>query len=122
MAMLFAFGWVPVPVFYVPWLPFKAGGIGLLVCILLLERHRADAALHEHELEHVEQAWRGLLVIHGVLYLVWPPYRLWAEVCAYRRQIARMGPGASIDFAVKLLTTRYRLRLTEAEARRYLTE
>jgi len=110
---LFAFGWIPVPVFYVRWLPFGAGGVSWIVAIFILEKYRADEGLHQHELTHARQAWRLLLVGHALLYLFYAPYRQWAEVEAYRVQIAVYGPGRSIDFAVKALATKYQLGISE---------
>jgi hypothetical protein len=115
-----AFGWLPIPVFYVEDLGGFAGkGFGFW--ILVLEQYRTDRGLHEHELEHCEQALLTLLVGHKLLYWLSRRYRLLAEVQAYRRQIAAYGAGASIEFAVQFLATRYDLQITEAEARRLLT-
>jgi hypothetical protein len=37
-----------------------------------------DPGVLAHELEHVRQAWRGLLIFHSLL-LCYPPYRAWTE-------------------------------------------
>ena len=113
---------VPVPVFYVNWLPFSAGGLSVAVFVFLLEKYREDKGLVEHELEHVQQSYRGLFIFHTLLYLLYTPYRQWAEIKAYRRQLAYYGPEHSCDFAVRALTTKYRLPLTIGEARKLLTE
>lgn len=119
MTWLRAFGWLPVPVFYVKDLGgFGGKSYGLFV--LILEAYRNDRGLHVHELAHVEQALLGLLVFHALLYKFSRGYRLWAEVEAYRRQIAAYGPGASIEFAVRFLTWKYDLRIAEEKARALL--
>lgn len=120
MKWLWAFGWIPVPVFYTdliePW-----GGKQILFFILLRPKYKGlDAGIHMHELEHVEQAWRLLLIFHSLAYLLIRKYRLWAEVKAYRRQIAVYGPEASIEFAVSALANKYNLGITEDEARALL--
>ncbi|MDP1907312.1 MAG: hypothetical protein Q8K85_03350 [Hyphomicrobium sp.] len=113
-----AFGWLPVPVFYVRGL--FAGGFAPLVLILIDEKYRADEGLHQHELEHIEQAYRLLLLPHALLYVLFRRYRLRSEVAAYRRQIAAYGAGASIEFAVRHLVEGYRLGITAEEARALL--
>jgi hypothetical protein len=120
MKILYAFGWLPAPVFYLESLG-GWGGLAVGPIIFITEKYRDDQGLHLHELEHVEQAWRGLLVVHGLRYRFQRSYRLRAEVAAYRRQIAAK-PQASIDYAVRALAHKYDLRITEGEARRYLQE
>ena len=109
------FGWIPVPVIYVS--DLFTGGFAPLVLIMIDEKYRSDEGLHVHELEHIEQAYRLLLLPHALLYFLSRRYRLWSEVAAYRRQIAFYGASASIEFAVRHLVERYRLGITEDEAR-----
>jgi len=120
MTWLKAFGWLPAPVFYTdmiePW-----GGKQILFLILIHPKYRDDAGIHQHELEHVEQAWKLALIGHSLAYLLSRKYRLWAEVQAYRRQIAVYGTGAAIEFAVNALVNKYDLQITETEARELLT-
>lgn len=122
MKWLWAFGWIPVPVFYTdiiePW-----GGKQILFFILLRPKYKdVDEGIHMHELEHVEQAWKLLLIFHSFAYMLSRKYRLWAEVRAYRRQIQTYEPGRSIEFAVNALVNKYNLRITETEARELLTQ
>lgn len=37
-----------------------------------------DAGILNHELEHVRQAWRGLIIFHTILLWI-PAYREWCE-------------------------------------------
>jgi len=46
-----------------------------------------DEGLLQHELTHVRQAYRLLILLHSLLYLLDDPYRLHAEVEAYRKQL-----------------------------------
>jgi hypothetical protein len=87
---------------------------------LILLRPGASHALIEHEKVHVRQFWRswGLM---GVLYLLSRRWRLRYEVEAYREQLRHSPPGAARALA-RLLAGKYRLRITEDEAYRLLTE
>lgn len=115
MKLLFAFGFIPVPVFYVSRL--FADGFSPLVCIFIKNVCRGDEGLHQHELEHIRQAYKTLLLPHALLYLLWGPYRQWAEVEAYKVSIAY---GMSVDLAARYLSTNYRLGVSLAEARELL--
>jgi hypothetical protein len=44
-----------------------------------------DRGVLEHELEHVRQAWRGLILFHMILLLI-PSYRTWCEKKAVEKQ------------------------------------
>ena len=123
MRWLKAFGWLPTPVFYVDefWGRWKGfGGLTILNLIFIKRKYEGDGGLHAHEVTHVEQAYRLLFLLHSVLYLLSRKYRLWAEVQAYRRQIAFYGQPASIDFAVDALVSKYDLNITVEEARSLL--
>lgn len=61
--------------------------IFLLPCIFIRPTYRGDEGLLAHELAHVRQAWRRLLVPHSLLYLFSDDYRLTCEVEAYREQL-----------------------------------
>lgn len=111
MKILFAFGWIPAPVFYVKWL--FADGFSPCVCIFIKEAFRNDVGLHQHELTHIEQAYRLALIPHGILYLLSKRYRQWAEVEAYKVSISY---GMSPERAAQLLATEYRLGLSESAA------
>lgn len=87
MSWLRAFGWWPVPVFYLPWL-FGKGGIAWgLVFVVIRSDLRNDSGVHLHELEHVEQAYRGWLLIHALRYVFSRSYRARAEAAAYHVQV-----------------------------------
>ena len=119
MKWLFAFGWIPVPVFYVSKL--FAGGFSPLVCIFIQSKYRTDEGLHIHELNHIEQAYKMFLLPFGFMYLVSKDFRLKVEIDSYKKQIAFYGPGQSIEFAVRILATDYGLGKTEKEIRELLT-
>jgi hypothetical protein len=120
MSWLYAFGWLPVPVFYARRL-FGMGGIAWgLVFIVIRSDFRDNRGKHEHELEHIEQAYRGLLVVYALRYLCSRSYRFHAEVAAYKREIATYPAGTSIDFAVRALVNEYGLQVSEDDARRAL--
>ncbi|SCU92159.1 conserved hypothetical protein [Cupriavidus necator] len=87
---------------------------------LILLRPGASQALIEHEKVHVRQFWRswGLM---GVLYLASRRWRLRYEVEAYRVQLRHSPPGAAHGLA-RVLACKYRLKISEAEAYRLLTQ
>ena len=63
-----------------------------------------DHALIEHELEHCRQAWR-LPFLHILLYAMSSRYRRWAEVEAFRVQVAH---GMRVEDARTALWDMYR--------------
>ena len=101
-----------------------------------------DVGLHEHEQEHVNQWWVVGLVsaallsmvdvyamliavgVHPALYRFVRPYRLWAEVSAYRVQMqypnASGVPLTLESAALRLMSPRYDLRLTMGMAKELL--
>jgi hypothetical protein len=44
-----------------------------------------DKGVLEHELEHVRQAWKGLILFHMILLWI-PSYRTWCEKKATEKQ------------------------------------
>jgi len=119
MKLLFAFGWLPVPVFYVKHL--FAGGFTPLVMIFIKDKYRTDEGLHRHELYHVEQAYKLLLVPFALLYLFSVKFRFKVELAAYRVQMLYLssngGPSLSREQAVSFLYRDYGLHMTEADIR-----
>ena len=127
---------------YTDRLPDGVGGVAHGPLVLIRPQYRADEGIHQHEYEHVGQWWvaglasavllalvdvrlAGLAIgVHPALYYLVRPYRLWAEVCAYRVQ--RQFPNASgvplsLDgAAMRLMSPRYDLRLSVAQARALL--
>ncbi|KWR89746.1 hypothetical protein [Cupriavidus sp. IDO] len=87
---------------------------------VILVRPGASDALIEHEKVHVRQFWRswGLM---GVLYLASRRWRLRYEVEAYREQLRHSAPDAAHGLA-RVLARKYRLKISESEAYRLLTE
>jgi hypothetical protein len=86
--------------------------------ILIRPHKRGDEGLYRHELTHVWQSLAGLLVVHALLYLLVPRYRLWCEVQAYREQL-KYSPGREALFA-KFIAEKYRLNIAAAEAEKLL--
>jgi hypothetical protein len=83
--------------------------------IFIRPKYRNDYGLYRHELLHVKQAIAGFFVIHALFYLLWKPYRLWAEVQAYREQARHYAVDRLPKFA-SFIATGYGLDVTEAEA------
>lgn len=87
---------------------------------VILVRAGTNRALIEHEKVHVRQFWRSFGLM-GVLYLLSRRWRLRYEVEAYREQLRYCPPGAAHGFA-RTLARKYRLRISEREAYRLLTQ
>ena len=89
--------------------------------VSLRPEYRGDEGLLAHELVHIGQAWRLLMIGHALLYLFNRRYKLWAEVQAYREQMRhpdRKGNYMDLDSAVRRLRSpRYGFDLTEVQAR-----
>lgn len=118
--MLKAFGLIPVPVFYTD---SNLGGYDARDYWLFIRMKKAfkhDEGLHQHELKHIEQTWKGLVVIHFALYHLWKRYRMRCEVKAYRRQM-HYPPYLTLDQAAMLLSTKYDLGISFAEAKKALS-
>jgi hypothetical protein len=131
-------------VFYVKTLPPNVGGGVNLFVIRILEKYRDDYGIYKHELVHVKQ-WAvsfaiGLLcaaivslvqgssslemwwlfalaggTAHGLMYLVLPSYRLWAEVQAFREQAKHYTDDRKPLFAT-YISVGYKLKVTAEQA------
>lgn len=126
--------------FFVKSLPPNTGGCANGPVIRILEKHRNDRGIYEHELAHVMQ-WFYLSVLglpifyvlhhlnrldliflavlpmalHSALYAAVPLYRLWAEVEAYKVQAKWYVDDRRPLFA-QFIADSYKLRVTAAEA------
>lgn len=119
------------------------GGMATRWQIEILSQYQGDQGLLEHEKFHVREWWFGLFAalllalalwawvhpawgwvalagpwVQGTLYRAkW--YRRWSEVRAYRIQLA-VGSYANPQFAVTALMRKYRLGMSERQARKAL--
>lgn len=137
---------LPHLVIYTNRLPDGVAGAANGPLVRIRPAYRHDTGLYAHEYRHVQQwylasvmtalllavlvlvcggvkgpllaLWPAALVGHSLAYLLWPRYRLWAEVDAYRVQMCY---GLSLDAAaVRLASPVYGLGLTSARARSLL--
>lgn len=100
--------------FYVNSLPNNFGGYANGPVIRILKKHKDDEGLYQHELMHVRQ-WFYFPILHNLLYLFVPEYKLWAEVEAYKRQLKHYPDDRSELFA-EFIATRYDLKVTKEYA------
>lgn len=133
----------PSLIFYTNKLPTDVGGRANGPVVRIRPKYRADAGIHAHEAEHVEQWYVGVLIgvlaalsmssipsqwsgwwplalgagcaLHPAAYLLLPRYRLWAEVRAYRIQLRHYPDDRSRLFA-GFIASRYRLNISVEEA------
>lgn len=105
----------------------------LLPFIVINKEHKGDKGLLVHEITHVYQyffwfvvvgivlllttnwlvALVGAISTHDLLYTLVRPYRQYAEVTAFKRQLR---VGGSIEVAAKALARDYNLKLTYEQA------
>jgi hypothetical protein len=99
------------------------GGYAKAWFIRLRPKYREDKGILEHEKCHVRQ-WFFTLGSHSLLYLLVKPYRLWAEVQAYREQLdwppALLDRPKYLDLYAGFISTRYKLDITKEEAKKRL--
>lgn len=115
----------PALIFYTDNLPEHIGGRTNGFVVRIRQKYQGDVGIHKHELEHVKQNWCGLLVFSALLYLLYKPYRLWAEAQAYKQQMIYpdgVGNLMTLDDAAGRLVgpPGYDLGITMEEARQAL--
>ena len=117
MQIRFVYGILPALVFYTDWI--SRGGIAIGPVVLIQNKWRLSGRVLIHELEHVRQSYRLLMLGHFLLYLLVGRYRLWAEVAAYAKQ-AQTAPvedrGHYLNAYAKFITERYRLNVSMKDA------
>jgi hypothetical protein len=82
--------------------------------IFIRPQYRHDKGLLEHEKVHVEQAIRGLFIIHALRYLLSDSYKLACEVEAYRVQL-KHSPKNALLFA-QYIAHKYGLNISAENA------
>jgi len=87
MQIKFVDGILPALVVYTKRVPKGSAGCANGPVIRILPSHKNDEGLLQHELIHVQQAYRLLFIFHALLYYFNDSYRLHAEVDAYRKQL-----------------------------------
>ena len=87
MKIKFVDGILPALVVYTKRVPKGSAGCANGPVIRILPSHENDEGLLQHELTHVQQAYRLLFIFHALLYYFSNSYRLQAEVDAYRKQL-----------------------------------
>jgi len=88
-----------------------------------IREFKDDEGVARHEMTHVKQFYRMLLIFHPFLYLLWPWYRLRSEVEAFREQL-KWDPSdlkqKRLEQYANLLSTAYKVNVTFEEARELL--
>lgn len=95
---------------YTDRIPVNSAGCANAMIVRIRPRYVSDEGLLQHELTHVRQSYRLLLLIHALLYLFSRSYRLYAEVEAYRKQLEySVKRDADIAFFAMMICTKYDL-------------
>ena len=101
---------------YLSWLP--TGGFTLSQHVIFIKtKYKNDYGLLAHERRHQVQMRRVGTLWFAWRYLTHQPFRLQAEIEAYRVQI---GCGADVDKMAALLAMGYRIGLSQSAAREML--
>jgi|GEM_PF-2465241 len=135
--VLYAFGWIPVPVF-INNKPRAAGSASkflIFTWINVKPKYFLDHGLMLHELEHCEDYYRYGLVGYELLYKFSPKWRLFFEMKAYTRQfleyvenrpsfvadrrvfdalVVFMATGYDLDLPLDMIKARFRLTISVA--------
>ena len=110
----------PYLLFYTDkFIPSHSAGIHKFFFILIRPIYKEDKGLLAHEVEHVKQAWIGLLLGHQLLYTLSQRYRLYCEVAAYKEQAKHYSRDMLPQFAL-FIARDYRLTITQEEALKLL--
>jgi hypothetical protein len=123
VTLRFVYWILPALVFYTDRLPVGTAGAANGPVIRIRHKYGDpkglhDEGLHQHELEHVKQ-WYFTLGLHPLFYWLWKPYRLGAEVRAYRVQMQHRnswGGKLRIEEAAAYLSNSYKLNISVEEA------
>ena len=93
---------------------FKGAANGPFVRIKKSSKN--DFGLHVHEETHVRQFYMTLS-LHSYLYLLYKPYRQWAEVKAFHAQYKT---GADLNHLSHFLASNYGLKISVNEAKKLI--
>jgi len=117
--MKYVYGFIPVPVLIVKDLGWAAGrAYGFFIRIK--EDYKDDVGLLEHELQHIRQFYRTL-GLHNLMYKFSDRYRYNSELECYRIQLKYATYyEQTLSRFVKLLMTRYNLKLNETSVEKDL--
>jgi len=114
---------------------WRLAGCASNFIVRIRPEYRGDEGLLAHELVHIGQGWKLLMIGHSLLYRFSAKYRLWAEVSAYKVQMLHPnGRGnlsrdtgefsreyLSVERAARhLMSPRYKFNLTFEEAKSLL--
>lgn len=106
----FVYGFLPALVVYTDRISVNSAGCANAMIVRILPRCVSDEGLLQHQLTHVRQSYRLLLLIHALLYRFSRCYRLDAEVEAYRKQLEySVNRDADIVFFAIMIRTKYDL-------------
>ena len=110
MKIKFVYGILPAFVFYTERVPIAVAGRANAFVVRIRPSYAGDEGILQHELTHVKQAYRLLLIGHAMLYIFSKRYRYAAEVEAYKAQLRHsvLWDSDRNRFA-EFICTRYRL-------------
>lgn len=123
MKIKFVYGIFPALIFYTDWINDQFAGVGNAMIVRIRPQHKDDEGLLQHELTHVRQSYRWLIIFHAWLYLLSDNYRLHAEVEAYRKQLEySKDKDMDVVLFVGFVCTKYKLQVDPLTVENLLRE
>ncbi len=108
---------LPAVVIFTNRVPEGSAGVANAMIVRIRPEYVNDEGLLQHELTHVKQSYRLLILFHSILYLLDDPYRLHAEVEAYRKQLEySKNKVADIDRFAGFIAEKYDLDISRDAA------
>jgi len=123
MKIIFVYKILPATVIYTDRLPEGFGGVSNAMIVRIRPKFEGDEGLLQHELTHVKQTYRLLILFASLLYLLDDDYRLHAEVEAYRKQLEySKDKDADTDLFAWFISTKYDLNVSKEAAAVFLKD
>lgn len=117
MKLKFVYGILPALVVYTDRIKNGFAGCANAMVVRIRPAFKDNEGLLQHERVHVRQAYRLLFLIHALLYLLIAPYRLRAEVEAYRKQLEYSADrDAAVAVFAFFICDKYRLDMDQFAA------
>ncbi len=123
MKLAFVYKILPALVIYTDRLPEGFAGMAIAMIVRIRPKFKGDEGLLQHELTHVKQSYRLLILFQSLLYLLDDDYRFHAEVEAYRKQLQySQDRDADVDLFAWFISTKYDLNVSKEAAAVFLKD
>jgi len=122
MKIKFVYGIFPAFIFYTDSIKKFKAGVAYFMFIKIKKKYQYDVGLLNHEILHVKQLYKLLIIFHVILYRFNERYRYKCELEAYRVQLnsyddSQIDRIKTIDLFAKAIMSKYNLDVSEDEIR-----